>query len=74
MMDAGLSANWTPARVMQTFPQTISVFLALKTGCVGCHLRRFCTLAEVAVAHEIPLETLLEQLRESAMNPMRNKV
>ncbi len=49
---------------MQTYPQTVSVFLALKTDCVGCHLERFCTLEEVAASYKLQLDFLLERLRE----------
>jgi len=64
-MEPILAANWTAEQVLKTYPQTVAVFLALKTDCVGCHLERFCTLEEVAASYELPLEILLEKLRES---------
>ncbi len=64
-METTLDATWTAEQMMQTYPQTVSVFLALKTDCVGCHLERFCTLEEVAASYELRLEVLLEKLRES---------
>ncbi len=67
-MDSVLDANWTAAQVMKVYPQTASVFLELKTDCVGCHLGKFCTLVEVAAAYELPLERLLHKLREAVQN------
>jgi hybrid cluster-associated redox disulfide protein len=67
-MDSVLNANWTAAQVMKAYPQVASVFLELKTDCVGCHLDKFCTLSEVAAAYELPLEQLLHQLREAIQN------
>lgn len=67
-MEPILDANWTAKQVMQTYPRTMSVFLALKTDCVGCYLERFCTLDEVAISYKLPLEDLLDKLRESIQN------
>lgn len=50
---------------MQTYPRSVSVFIELKTDCVGCYLICFCTLDEVAAAYELSLDLLLERLRES---------
>lgn len=43
------------------------VFSRHGTACVGCYLARFCTLKEVADAYGIPLDRLLEELREAAL-------
>lgn len=51
--------------MMQAYPQTVSVFLALKMGCVGCSLERFCSLEDVAASYELSLDVVLEKLRES---------
>jgi hybrid cluster-associated redox disulfide protein len=64
-MEPVLDSGWTAEQVMERYPRTVAVFLALKTGCVGCHLERFCTLAEVAETYQLPLQTLLEKLNES---------
>ena len=64
-MESTLDATWTAEKVIQTYPQTISVFLDLKMDCVGCHLDKFCSLADVAASYELPLELLLQKLRES---------
>jgi hybrid cluster-associated redox disulfide protein len=64
-MESTLDATWTAEEVIRTYPQAISVFIDLKMDCVGCHLDKFCTLADVAAAYELPLELLLQKLRES---------
>ena len=64
-METTLDATWTAEQVMQAYPQTVSVFLALKMGCVGCSLERFCSLEEVAASYELSLDVVLEKLRES---------
>ncbi|MDX9993318.1 MAG: hypothetical protein RBS68_14850 [Anaerolineales bacterium] len=64
-MESTPDATWTAEQVIRTYPQTISVFIDLKMDCVGCHLDKFCNLAEVAASYEFPLELLLQKLRES---------
>jgi len=59
-----LDSTWTVEQTLAAYPHLASVFLTLKTDCAGCALDRFCTLAEVAAAYELPLEVLLERLRE----------
>lgn len=64
-MEPILDATWTAEQVMIIYPQTIAVFVALKTDCVGCQLERFCLLEEVAITYKLPLEILLEKLYSS---------
>lgn len=64
-MEVSLDPTWTVARLLSTFPQTAKVFIALKTGCVGCPLGKFCTLKEVADAYDLPPEMLIERLGET---------
>jgi hybrid cluster-associated redox disulfide protein len=71
-MGPNLSANWTAAQVMKTYPQAVSVFIALKTNCVGCHLDRFCSLEEVAASYEISPELLLQELNKVIQIPTHN--
>jgi hybrid cluster-associated redox disulfide protein len=58
-------------QVFDAFPQTIPVFMELKTLCVGCPLKRFCTLEDVARAHHIPQDVLLQKLCSSMENQWR---
>lgn len=61
-MENALDANWTAAQVMKTYPETVAVFLDLKTDCIGCLLARFCSLNEVAASYQLPSELLLAKL------------
>ncbi|MFZ5819951.1 MAG: DUF1858 domain-containing protein [Chloroflexota bacterium] len=65
-MDATLDSSWTVEQVMKAHPKTVSVFLALKTDCVGCLLGKFCRLEDVAAVYGMPLEALRTKLREGA--------
>jgi hybrid cluster-associated redox disulfide protein len=65
-MESIPAATWTVEQMLKTYPQTVSVFLALRTDCAGCALERFCTLTEVAASYELPLDILLQKLCESA--------
>lgn len=73
-MELMLDANWTADQVMKTYPETISVFLALKTDCVGCALERFCSLDEVAASYKLSTEFLLAQLSDAIqLSPERGE-
>jgi len=51
-------------QVLEQWPQTAAVFIQAKTACVGCYLRRFCTLQDVASFYGLRAETLVENLQE----------
>lgn len=73
-MEPMLDANWTADQVMKTYPETISVFLALKMDCVGCALERFCSLDEVAASYKLSTEFLLAQLSDAIqLSPERGE-
>jgi hybrid cluster-associated redox disulfide protein len=48
--------------LLAVHPQAASVLISLKTDCVGCSMERFCTLADVAQAYNLPLPSLREAL------------
>ena len=50
--------------MLEQWPQAASVFIRAKTACVGCYLRRFCTLQDVASFYGLRAETLVENLQE----------
>lgn len=64
----------TVEKAFASFPGAASVFLAFRTGCVGCRLARFCTLADVARVYELPLRDLLGKLRESLQSSPKENV
>ena len=49
--------------VVNDMPASAAVFFALETACVGCHLARFCTLADVADTYQISPELLLAKIQ-----------
>lgn len=64
-MDTRDDFQMTVEETFARFPGAAGVFLAFRTGCVGCRLARFCTLADVARVYELPLQDLLGKLRET---------
>ena len=54
--------------VLNNWPDTVSVFNAFETACVGCYLARFCTLADVAATYNLPAETLMDKMERAAQN------
>jgi hybrid cluster-associated redox disulfide protein len=52
------------SEVMETWPQTIQVFVRLRMACPGCPIARFHTLAEVAAEYQMDPATLLRELQE----------
>lgn len=45
-------------------PRAARVFLNHGMHCVGCAIARFETLAEVCAAYGVPMERLLDELRQ----------
>jgi hybrid cluster-associated redox disulfide protein len=48
--------------VVQTYPQTIEVFLKHGLMCFGCAIARFENVEQGAVAHGINVEALMKDL------------
>ena len=48
--------------VVQTYPQTIEVFLRHGLMCFGCAIARFENVEQGAVAHGISVEALMKDL------------
>jgi hybrid cluster-associated redox disulfide protein len=66
-MIASFSKDWSVKQTLEHYPETISIFLRLKTNCIGCWLERFCTLEEVSGYYGIPIETLLDAMQSSVL-------
>lgn len=60
-----LTPNQTVAEVVRKNPETIHAWIALKTGCFGCHLMQFCSLEYVAKSYNIELEILLDRIQDA---------
>ena len=57
------SPNLTVAETLEQAPQTSSVFIKLKTACVGCYLTHFCTLEDVTKTYGLSMDNLLGELQ-----------
>lgn len=55
----------TVAEVLEAWPETVEVFQALKTACVGCVMAPFDTLADVARIYEMEPGTIMEALHQA---------
>jgi hybrid cluster-associated redox disulfide protein len=52
----------TVGEVLQTWPQTFSIFMKHKMQCPGCFMQKFCTLKEVAETYQVSVEDLMEEI------------
>ncbi|HIE56847.1 MAG TPA: DUF1858 domain-containing protein [Anaerolineales bacterium] len=59
-----ISPQQAMSEILGRWPETIPVFIRYRMECVGCYLSTFDTLEEAAVAHHIPLDTLVEALNQ----------
>ncbi len=57
-----ISKEMTIGDVVQTYPQTIEVFLKHGLMCFGCAIARFENVEQGAQAHGINVETLMTDL------------
>ena len=62
-----LRHDQTVMQVILRYPETIPVWIALKTNCFGCYLMRFCSLKYVSEGYDMKLETLLEELEKAIL-------
>lgn len=62
-----LDPDQTVMEVIQKYPETIHVWIALKMDCVGCYLMRFCSPEYVAESYGMKLETLIENLEKAIL-------
>ncbi len=53
--------------VVQTYPQTIEVFLRHGLMCFGCAIARFENIEQGAMAHGIDVEALMRDLNAAVM-------
>ena len=48
--------------VIQTYPETIPVFLQHGLGCIGCALSKFETIEQGALAHGMDVDALIKDI------------
>ena len=56
----------TVDEVLRRWPETWVVFKDKGTQCLGCFMQRFCSLREVAEAHQLSLQELIQELEKCA--------
>ncbi len=54
--------------IVQTYPQTVKVFLSHGLMCIGCAAARFENLAQGAIAHGIDVDALVKDLNAAIGN------
>lgn len=54
------------ADVLRDWPETVSVFLKRRLGCVGCDLSVFDTIADVARIYSFDANAFLEELKAAS--------
>jgi hybrid cluster-associated redox disulfide protein len=54
--------------IVQTYPQTVKVFLSHGLMCIGCAAARFENLAQGATAHGIDVDELVKDLNAAIGN------
>jgi hypothetical protein len=60
-----LASSQTVAQIIEKYPETIQVWIVLKTDCVGCQLMRFCSLEYVAESYNMELNVLLDEMERA---------
>jgi hybrid cluster-associated redox disulfide protein len=67
-MDNQLIQGLTIREILKRHPETISVFIQLKTQCAGCAFERFCTLEDLARHYGIPYTKVKEKFLKVIQN------
>ncbi|MDT8307472.1 MAG: DUF1858 domain-containing protein [Anaerolineae bacterium] len=62
--ETALRADLSVDTVMQRWPETVSVFQAFRTACVGCLMAPFDTIEDVARNYRLDLDELMHALRQ----------
>ena len=61
-----ISAHETVSALLARNPRAARILLSHGMHCVGCAIAPFETLAEVCLVYGVPLEPLLEELRQGS--------
>jgi len=63
----GIQSQTTVHEVLSKWPDSYPVFTAFKTKCIGCLLQKFCTLHDVALTYQIPLDEFVGDLEKHSL-------
>ena len=56
------TSDMTVAEILESWPETVSVFQDFKTACVGCVMAPFDTMIDVAQIYDLELSEIMEAL------------
>jgi hybrid cluster-associated redox disulfide protein len=62
VVDSLPTSEMTVAEILESWPETVSVFQDFKTACVGCVMAPFDTMIDVARIYELELSEIMEAL------------
>jgi hybrid cluster-associated redox disulfide protein len=65
MQEQPITSDLIVADVLSRWPGTIPVFLQHRMSCVGCHISKYDTLAEVIDIYNLEEKALLSELNRA---------
>lgn len=60
-----ITKEMTIAEVVETYPQTVEVFMRYGLGCLGCAIARMENIEQGAAVHGVSIEALIEDLNKA---------
>ncbi|MBC8504860.1 MAG: DUF1858 domain-containing protein [Anaerolineales bacterium] len=57
-----ITPNLHMADIINTWPETIPIFLGYRMICVGCYMSEFDTLADAMQIYNLPIEQIMDEL------------
>lgn len=70
MEHPALTLTTTLAELLEQQPKAAAVLLDLRVDCVGCSMKRFCTLEDMCQDYGLKAEVVMERLRRVEENPL----
>lgn len=67
-MASNISSDITVKALLDTYPQTLQMFLDMGLLCAGCPAESFHTLADVAKEYKIDVNTLVDNINKNIIN------
>lgn len=63
-MASNISSDITVKELLENYPQTLRMFLDMGFLCAGCPAEAFHTLADVAKAYKLDVNTLIDNINK----------
>lgn len=60
-----ITKEMTIAEVVETYPETVEVFMRYGLGCLGCAIARMENIEQGATVHGIDIDTLIADLNKA---------